>query len=111
MDAVVDGNTFPTIAVVRLKWGQVELFGSWQQTSSNGEKRVIKMQLEAISGLNRCLGAQLAISVHNCPVLADTRFPMSIFKRHSAEVCEEGLSREELGRCCTALAESKMRLL
>ena len=28
-----------------------------------------------------CLGAQLAISVHNCPVLADTRFPMSIFKR------------------------------
>ena len=29
----------------------------------------------------RCLGAQLAISVHNCPVLADTRFPMSIFKR------------------------------
>ena len=31
------------------------------------------------SGL--CLGAQLAISVHNCPVLADTRSPMSIFKR------------------------------
>ena len=28
-----------------------------------------------------CLGAQLAISVHNCPVLADSRFPMSIFKR------------------------------
>ena len=28
-----------------------------------------------------CLGAQLAISVHNCPVLTDTRFPMSIFKR------------------------------
>ena len=44
----------------------------------------------------RCLGAQLAISVHNCPVLADTRFPMSIFQTHSAEVCEEGLSREEL---------------
>ena len=47
-----------------------------------------------------CLGAQLAISVHNCPVLTDSRFPMSIFKRtqqtHSAEVCEEGLSREEL---------------
>ena len=33
-------NTFPTIAVVRLKWGQVELFGSWQQTSSNGAKQV-----------------------------------------------------------------------
>ena len=29
----------------------------------------------------RCLGAQLAISVHNCPVFADSRFPMSIFKR------------------------------
>ena len=29
----------------------------------------------------KCLGAQLAISVHNCPVLTDTRFPMSIFKR------------------------------
>ena len=43
-----------------------------------------------------CVGAQLAISVHNCPVLADTRFPMSIFQTHSAEVCEEGLSREEL---------------
>ena len=43
-----------------------------------------------------CLGAQLAISVHNCPVLADTRFPMSIFQTHSAEVCEEGPSREEL---------------
>ncbi len=28
-----------------------------------------------------CLGAQLAISVHNCPVLTDSRFPMSIFKR------------------------------
>ena len=27
------------------------------------------------------LGAQLAISVHNCPVLTDSRFPMSIFKR------------------------------
>jgi DNA-binding PadR family transcriptional regulator len=26
----------------------------------------------------RCLGAQLAISVHNCPVFADSRFPMSI---------------------------------
>ena len=39
---VVDGNTLPTIAVVRLKWGQVELFGSWQQTSSNGAKQVIK---------------------------------------------------------------------
>ena len=25
-----------------------------------------------------CLGVQLAISVHNCPVLADTRFPLSI---------------------------------
>ena len=33
------------------------------------------------SAAHRCLGAQLAISVHNCPVLADTRFPMSIFKR------------------------------
>ena len=43
-----------------------------------------------------CLGAQLAISVHNCPVLADSRFPMSIFQTHSAEVCEEGPSREEL---------------
>ena len=29
----------------------MELFGSWQQTSSNGAKQVIKMQLEAISGL------------------------------------------------------------
>ncbi len=29
----------------------------------------------------RCLGAQLAISVHNCPLLTDSRFPMSIFKR------------------------------
>ena len=28
-----------------------------------------------------CLGAQLAISVHNCPLLTDSRFPMSIFKR------------------------------
>ena len=28
-----------------------------------------------------CLGAQLTISVHNCPVLTDSRFPMSIFKR------------------------------
>ena len=33
------------------------------------------------SWAKRCLGAQLAISVHNCPVLADSRFPMSIFKR------------------------------
>ena len=31
---------------------------------------------------------------------------MSIFKTHSAEVCEEGLSREELGRCCTARSKS-----
>ena len=54
-----DGNSFPTIAVVRLKWGQVELFGSWQQTSSNGAKQVIKMQLEGISGLHRALIAQL----------------------------------------------------
>ena len=30
---------------------------------------------------SRCLGAQLAISVHNCPLLTDSRFPMSIFKR------------------------------
>ena len=28
-----------------------------------------------------CLGAQLAISAHNCIVLANSRFPMSIFKR------------------------------
>ena len=33
------------------------------------------------SAAARCLGAQLAISVHNCPLLADSRFPMSIFKR------------------------------
>ena len=32
-------------------------------------------------GVPGCLGAQLAISVHNCPVLTDSRFPMSIFKR------------------------------
>ena len=56
---VVDGNTFPTIAVVRLKWGQVELFGSWLQTSSKRAKQIIKMQFEAISGLHRALIAQL----------------------------------------------------
>jgi hypothetical protein len=28
-----------------------------------------------------CLGAQLAISAHRCPVRADLRFPMSSFKR------------------------------
>ena len=33
------------------------------------------------NALDRCLGAQLAISVHNCPLLTDSRFPMSIFKR------------------------------
>ena len=35
----------------------------------------------AWAATSRCLGAQLAISVHNCPVLTDSRFPMSIFKR------------------------------
>ncbi len=34
-----------------------------------------------IESVRLCLGAQLAISVHNCPVLTDSRFPMSIFKR------------------------------
>ena len=36
---------------------------------------------EQIKRATGCLGAQLAISVHNCPVLADSRLPMSIFKR------------------------------
>ena len=35
----------------------------------------------AWAATSRCLGAQLAISVHKCPVLTDSRFPMSIFKR------------------------------
>ena len=43
-----------------------------------------------------CLGAQLAISVHNCPVLADTRFPMSIFKRTQRKYVKKAISREEL---------------
>ena len=47
-------------------------------------------------GATRCLGAQLAISVHNCPVLADTRFPMSIFKRTQRKYVKKALSREEL---------------
>ena len=38
---------------------------------------------EASVRANHCLGAQLAISVHNCPLLTDSRFPMSIFKRTS----------------------------
>ena len=43
----------------------------------------------------QCLGAQLAISVHNCPVLTDTRFPLSIFKRTQRKYVKKGLSREE----------------
>ena len=37
--------------IMMMDRGQVELFGSWQQTSSNGAKQVIKMQFEVISGL------------------------------------------------------------
>ena len=37
--------------------------------------------LQTMKEAYKCLGAQLAISVHNCPVLTDSRFPMSIFKR------------------------------
>ena len=40
-----------------------------------------EMTLKLYGALNYCLGAQLAISVHKCPVLTDSRFPMSIFKR------------------------------
>ena len=40
-----------------------------------------EMTRRLYGALNYCLGVQLAISVHNCPVLADSRFPMSIFKR------------------------------
>ena len=49
--------------------GPVQVMRSLYSTRKESERAI------------RCLGAQLAISVHNCPVRADTRFPMSIFKR------------------------------
>ncbi len=52
---------------------------------SGANSRRIRKALKPLLGEEHlsksCLGAQLSISVHNCPVLADTRFPMSIFKR------------------------------
>ena len=51
---------------------------------------------------SRCLGAQLAISVHNCPVLADTRFPMSIFKR---------TQRKYVKKACRRAADSAIATL
>ena len=55
-------------------------------TNHRGDRRnCLKSHILAFTSIvivtYHCLGAQLAISVHNCPVLADTRFPMSIFKR------------------------------
>ena len=53
-----------------------------------GGKKSARIKLAAMdmwkpfrNSVIHCLGAQLAISVHNCPVLTDSRFPMSIFKR------------------------------
>ena len=44
----------------------------------DGHKRLLSLRLAVSEASTHCLGAQLAISVHNCPVLTDSRFPMSI---------------------------------
>ena len=46
-----------------------------------GDRDLLEMSPFHDIPILKCLGAQLAISVHNCPLLTDSRFPMSIFKR------------------------------
>ena len=42
------------------------------------ERIILVLRKKSVPALIACLGEQLAISVHNCPLLADSRFPMSI---------------------------------
>ena len=48
-------------------------------------------------GAKRALGLYRSCAPrHNCPVLTDSRFPMSIFKRTQRKYVKKAISREEV---------------